>query len=95
VFGPDRNCALFNLEFERARIVKAIYRCTTCVTLVAFCEHLSELVVGMPTEHALSLEAEYLLRYHREVPAGRRDRALLAVNALKIAIQCSLQRSER
>jgi NifU-like protein involved in Fe-S cluster formation len=93
VYGPDRNCALFNLDFERARIVKAVYRCTTCVTLVAFCEHLSELVVGMPAERALKLDAEHLLRHHREVPAGRRDRAFLAVNALKIAVQYSIQRN--
>ena len=95
MFGPDRTCASFNLKFERARIVKAVYRCTTCVTLVAFCEHLSELVVGMPAERALNLDAEYLLRCHREVPAERRDRAFLAVTALKIAVQFSVQRNHQ
>lgn len=93
--GPDGNCASFHLELKRSRIVKAAYRCTTCVTLVAFCEHLSELAIGLSVEHALSLDAEHLLLYHREVPAERRDRALLAVNALKSAIHDSLERSRR
>jgi hypothetical protein len=93
VFGPDLNCALFSLEFDGACIVKAAYRCTTCVTLVAFCEHLSELVIGLRVEHVLRLEAEHLLYYHQEVPVERRDRALLAMNALKIAVQHFVQRS--
>ncbi len=93
VCGSDGNSAAFGVEIERGRIAKAAYRCTTCVTLVALCEHLSELVAGMPVQRALQLEPEYLLCYHEEVPAERRDRAQLALRALKEAIQSSIQRS--
>jgi len=69
------NCASFQVELEAGRITRAVYRCTTCVTLVALCEHLAELAVGSSVEEAAAWEAQLLLRRHPEVPRERRDRA--------------------
>ncbi len=87
VFGADGNCAAFRIEVEQGRIRRAEYRCTTCVTLVALCEHLAEWSVGMPVAEANRTEPGWLLAWHPEIPRERRDRAELAVRALHIAIE--------
>lgn len=87
VFGAGGNCASFQVELEAGRITRAVYRCTTCVTLVALCEHLAELAVGSSVEEAAAWEAQLLLRRHPEVPRERRDRAELAVRALRAALR--------
>ena len=86
VFGADGVQALFAIDGAAGRIAAATYRCTTCVTLVAFCEHLAELVHGATLEQAASLRAADLLALHREVPDGRTDRASVAVAALHAAL---------
>jgi hypothetical protein len=93
VSGPDGLCAAFDLEIEQPSIVRASYRCTTCVTLVALCEHLAELAAGRTVEDALGLDPEILLRFHPEVPVERRDRAALASTALRMAIQYAIERN--
>ncbi len=86
VFGADNNCAAFQLEVAGGFIARADYRCTTCVTLIALCEHLAELAIGMSVEEASGYRPVLLLDRHPEIPPGRRDRAELAVQALKVAL---------
>ena len=86
VLGADGVQAVFALDAAAGRIDAAAYRCTTCVTLVALCEHLAELVQGATPEQAATLRADDLLALHREVPESRSDRAWLAVAALHAAL---------
>lgn len=87
-FDSDGNSVVFALETaESELIVKGRYRCTTCVTLVAFCERLAEELSGSTTVDAASWSAERLLSLHPEVPPVRRDRAMLAVTAVQSAVR--------
>jgi len=86
VQGADGACAVFWLQAPDGIISSAQYRCTTCVTLLAFCEHLSELAVGTRVQHALRIDADQLLTLHPDVPHCRADRATLASEAFHSAI---------
>ena len=86
VLGPDRLCAAFHVPHEAGRIERVAYRCTSCATLVALCEHLSELASGRTLAAARLLDAPALLALHPEIPAGRRDRSTLAVAAFRAAL---------
>ena len=87
VVDDEGNSALFWLLVDRGSIRSADYRCTTCMALVGLCEHLREMVAGMPLERAAQMPAAELLRLHPEIPSYRRDRAELAVRALHSAVQ--------
>lgn len=84
--GAEGNSAVFYLTAAGGRITKAEFRCTTCVTLVALCEHLAELAVGSSPDEARELNAGLMLQLHPEVPAPLQDRAGLACAALHAAI---------
>lgn len=77
--------ARYCLECEAGTVISAEYECTTCVTLVAFCEHLRQWAPGHTIEDAAALGYEELLALFPEVPPGRRDRARLALRALQAA----------
>jgi hypothetical protein len=86
VHDNDGNCAVFWLEAPQGSISAACYRSTTCATLLAFCEHLAELAVGMPVEQALAFDADQLLALHPDVPKYKADRAKLASEAFRSAV---------
>jgi NifU-like protein involved in Fe-S cluster formation len=78
----------FALKFdESGRIEIAEYRCTTCMTMVAMCEHVAEELRGATLDQARSLSAGELLTRHPEVPPIRRSRAYLAVAAARAALE--------
>ena len=87
VQGAGGNRAIFWLDVAHGRISSAQYRCTTCVTLLAFCEHLSELAIGMPVEQAMRHNPEQLLALHPDVPQYKADRATLASEAFCSAVR--------
>jgi NifU-like protein len=62
------------------------YRCTTCVTLVALCEHVAENLRGVGLDRARELTAADILRLHPEIPYSRHSRAELATAAVHAAI---------
>ena len=72
---------------QSGRIETADYRCTTCMTLVALCEHAAESLRGATVEQAKELSAGDLLSRHPEVPSMRRARAHLAVAAVHAALE--------
>ncbi|MEO8131848.1 MAG: iron-sulfur cluster assembly scaffold protein [Bryobacteraceae bacterium] len=84
--AADGNCAIFWLDAAEGVIRGARYRCTTCVTLLAFCEHLSELAVGTRLEQALRISSGHLLALHKDVPHYKADRATLASEAFHSAV---------
>jgi hypothetical protein len=87
VHGAEGLCAGFRVRIENGRIVKVDYRSTTCTTLVALCEHLSEAATGLERGEAARLSAAWLLEQHPEVAPERQDRAALAAAALQAALQ--------
>ena len=87
VRDEDGNCALFAVELKAGRIAAAAYRCTTCTTLVALCEHLSELVIGLEPRAVADLRPETLLALHMDIPEAKRPTAALALQALKSAVE--------
>jgi hypothetical protein len=86
VASGDGNSARFYIEAERGWILRASYRCTSCMTLVALCEHAAELASGTRLQIATAITGEILLALHPEIPAVRQDRANLAASALLSAI---------
>ena len=83
----EGNTATFWVTVRRGVIRSVRYKCTTCVTLVAFCEHLSEIAQDQAASEAVRFPSEQLLAAHTEVPPERRSRAALAVSALQSAIR--------
>ena len=71
---------------DAGRIERVEYRCTTCMTLVALCEHVAEQLLGATLEEARALDAGQLLKQHPEIPPSRRSRAHLALNAARAAL---------
>jgi len=69
------------------RVASVVYRCTTCMTLLALCEHVAEELRGATLDQARSLCAEDLLRKHPEIPVSRQSRARLAVAAAQTAME--------
>jgi len=72
---------------DRGRIEAVDYRCTTCMTLVAMCEHVAEALCGATVDEALKLSAGDLLHWHPEVPPVRHSRANLAIAAAQLALK--------
>ncbi len=87
IHDSEGNCAVFWVEAPHGQIVSAQYRSTTCVTLLAFCEHLSELAVGMAVEQAIGYQSDHLIALHPDVPEYKADRAKLASEAFRSAVQ--------
>jgi NifU-like protein involved in Fe-S cluster formation len=91
ILGEDGNCAVFWVDARAGRIASAQYRCTTCATLLALCEHLAELMMGMELTKAYEYDADRLLALHTDVPKSHGDRAKLAMEAFRSAVQKAIQ----
>jgi NifU-like protein involved in Fe-S cluster formation len=76
---------MFWIRTAGERIIAADYRCSTCITLVALCEHLAELLIGFTADQAVQYTADRLLALHPEIPPERRNRAALAIDAMQSA----------
>lgn len=84
-FDADGNSVVFWVSSQGGRITAAQYQSSSCVTLIALCEHLSHLMPGLTFAEAASITPFDLLRLHPEIPAERRDRAALAIAAARSA----------
>ncbi|HXY09858.1 MAG TPA: iron-sulfur cluster assembly scaffold protein [Terriglobales bacterium] len=87
VSDNDGNCVAFEVSEEAGRIREVRFKCTTCFTLVALCEHIVELACGMTISKAREIDREFLLELHPEVPPQLADRASLASQAFRAALQ--------
>lgn len=92
VSSGDGLKAAFALTCCDSRIQRGAYRCTTCATLVALCEHLSELVVDAAPGDVLQWTPDMLLNLHPEIPENKRDRITLALSALQASVGVCLNR---
>ena len=86
VRSDDGTTAVFFIEIIGERVAIVNYRCSTCVTLIGFCEHLSEMIKGWRVSEVIAFTAADLLALHREVPPERHNRADLAIQALHSAV---------
>ena len=85
-FGEEGNCAAFEVGHCGGQICEVRFKCTSCFTLVAFCEHIAELARGMSVTEAQEIGPELLLELHPEVPARLTNRADLASAAFRAAL---------
>ncbi len=76
----------FSVELAGDRLSSVRYRCSTCVTLVALCEHLSQAAKGWLLAEAQVFDAAKLLSLHPEIPASHQDRAALAIASFRAAL---------
>ena len=89
----DDHSAAFDFQVRSSGTIhKANYRCTSCVTLMALCQHASELMCGRNVADALALTPDDLFALHPEVPSLHRSRAELVVRAIQQAVN-QLRRS--
>ena len=82
----DGLSARFRVAVEGGRIAAVSFRCTTCVTLVAYCELLCQRAEHRSLRTALRLSPGDLATTLTDVPPAKRDRALLATSAFQSAI---------
>lgn len=80
------NFARFSLALTDGRIAALGFRCSSCATLIAFCELIAETVPGFSPEIARALTANELTAALPGVPAYKHDRAVLAVAAFRAAL---------
>jgi NifU-like protein involved in Fe-S cluster formation len=76
----------FGLAVEDGGIAKVGFKASTCITLIAYCELIAELVVGQGIPQAARLSVADLIPELPDVPALKRDRAPLAVAAFRDAL---------
>lgn len=87
LFGEEGTCAAFELRHCEGKISEVRFKCTTCFTLVALCEHIAELAAGMSVAEAQEISPERLLELHPEVPMRLANRANLATMAFRAALR--------
>jgi NifU-like protein involved in Fe-S cluster formation len=91
---PQALRARFSLAIHEETIAEARFEATPCATLVAYCEALAEHVSGRALSEVPSLDAQGLVELLKGVPPGRRDRAIIAVAALRAATLAISQESD-
>jgi predicted HD phosphohydrolase len=79
--------AQFHIETESAHVMSVRYYCATCVSLVAYCERLSDLAENRTLKEAIGISQTELVEFFPEVPQYKRDRASLALRALQRAVR--------
>jgi NifU-like protein involved in Fe-S cluster formation len=78
--------AQFSLKIESGRIESVRFKVTSCVALVAYSEVLAEEAEKLSLSSAMAITPQTLIETLEGVPLFRRDRANLAVAALRSAI---------
>jgi hypothetical protein len=85
--ADDDAQAAFVVRLASPDTIAAVeYRCTTCMTLVAVCEHIAEELQGSTLTRAKTVTAERILEQHPEIPKSRHSRAHLAAAAAQAAL---------
>ncbi|HEX9736939.1 MAG TPA: iron-sulfur cluster assembly scaffold protein [Thermoanaerobaculia bacterium] len=84
----------FSLDLDGDRIAAVSFRSSTCITLVASCECLVEIVEGLSLREAAVASSQLVDRLPG-VPEMKRHRAALARSAFLAALQKALNTSAR
>jgi NifU-like protein involved in Fe-S cluster formation len=80
------NFARFSLSVSNGRIGSVAFQCSSCATLIAYCELIAESTFGLTPEVARALSARQLIETLPGIPAYKHDRAVLAVAAFRAAL---------
>lgn len=78
--------ARFSLDLAGGAIKGIRFRVSTCITLIAYCELITELAAGKSAREAAALSESELVAALPDVHAMKRDRASLAINAFRAAL---------
>jgi hypothetical protein len=87
---PNALIAQFSLDLRGSEIAAVRFKVTSCVALVAYSEVLAEEAEKLSLQSAAAIDPKVLIDTLEGVPAFRRDRAILAVRALRAAIQSAI-----
>jgi hypothetical protein len=82
----DGLTARFSVAMNGATLAAIRFRASTCITLIAYCELINELTTERDIKSAARLSPHDLIAELPEVPALKRDRALLAISAFRDAL---------
>lgn len=80
------NFAQFSLAVTDGRIRSVVFHCSSCATLIAYCELIAETVPGFTPEAARALTTQQLVETLPGVPVYKHDRAVLAVAAFRATL---------
>jgi hypothetical protein len=92
---PNGLSAWFVIEIENGTITAIGFKASTCVTLIAYCELIAEIIEGQDVTAAAALSPALLVANLTGVPALKRDRAVLAVNSFQAALTAANDARER
>src|SRR3954468_16847580 len=73
----------FSLALENGKLAGIGFQATTCITLVAYCELIAELMNGEDISRAARFSPADLIAELPDVPLLKRDRAPLAIAAFR------------
>ncbi len=93
VQGPVGLTVQYQLLVEQGVISRVSFKATTCVTLVAYCEMLAQWATGMALREAVCIRAEELAKSLAGAPTCKRDRAWLAIQAMRYAVVAAVETS--
>jgi NifU-like protein involved in Fe-S cluster formation len=82
----DGQTARFSIDITDGIITAAVFRASSCATLIAYCEFIAESIAGARPDLAAALTAADLVAAVPGVPALKRVRAVLAVAAFRAAL---------
>lgn len=88
--GREQVGARFSVELTDGILSDIRFRATTCITLVAYCDLLSERCLGLTPVAALNQNAQQLVSALPGVPPGKQDRASVTVTSLHSAIAATI-----
>lgn len=92
---PQGLRARFSLAIHDGGLAELRFESTPCATLVAYCEALTRFEAGGALEAAPSCDVASLVTSLAGVPPDRRDRAVIAVAALRAALHVAKQPSAK
>ena len=91
--SQERNFMRITIRVEGDRIVDVRFQSYTCPVAIAACSLVTEIVRQKTLDEAISLTPEAVADELGEIPEERRDRCVLAVEALRSAIADFKQKS--
>ncbi len=80
------NFVRFSLDVADGRIASVGFQSSSCATLIAYCELIAESVPGSRCDIARALTPQEIIETLPGVPPYKHDRAVLAVAALRAAL---------
>jgi hypothetical protein len=87
IVDAEGNSARFSLLVSAEKVAETRFQATSCTTLIAYCEAVSQLLTGFSADIAGQYSARDLVDALPGVPAHKQDRAVLAIAAFRSALR--------